>query len=52
MRSDPHRLAAAAQILLAIGVVFGPVMAGTRVAAETIDPNNDGSQYAWTENAG
>jgi hypothetical protein len=37
------------------GVVFSIVIVSTTLpiaATETIDPNDDGSQYAWSENAG
>jgi hypothetical protein len=35
-----------ALVALVVGLAFGPA------AAENVDPDNDGSQYAWTENAG
>ena len=50
--SDPNRLAAAALLPLAIVVVIALLACGTFVTAETIDPNGDGSQYAWAENTG
>lgn len=50
--SDPRSLRATTVLHLAIVIVIASLVGATIVTAETIDPNGDGSQYAWSENTG